>query len=226
MLLVVVGGCAAATPGGTNRLAVGNFTAALPVVSMYERRFIPVIRQNYDFRCGSGALATLLRFHYDRAVDEQTTFVGMWCEGDRALIRKSGFSLLDMKRYLSAIGVSADGYQVNLAQIEAARIPGIALIETSGFKHFVVVKGVEAGLGDTSVLLGDPATGLRRMSAREFTKAWNGVFVVISNSDNPIKATFARPFELALAPGARTTLQMEPLSQAALALTRPGPGEI
>ena len=106
----------------------------------------------------------------------------MWSEGDRALIRESGFSLLDMKRYLGAIGVAADGYQVSLAQIETARIPGIALTETAGYKHFVVIEGVEAGLGDTSVLLGDPATGLRRMSAREFTKAWNGIFFVIANS--------------------------------------------
>lgn len=224
--LVVLGGCATSTSGGTNRLAIGNFPAALPVASMYERRFATVVRQNYDFSCGSAALATLLRFHYARAVDEQTTFLGMWAKGDQALIRKSGFSLLDMKRYLAAIGFTAEGYQVSLAQIETARIPGIALIETGGYKHFVVVKGLAPGLSGQSVLVGDPATGLRRMSASEFAKAWNGIFFVIGESSAATKASFARPAELALAPGSRTSIDLEPISQATLALTRPGPGDI
>ena len=224
--LVLLGACTTATSGGTNRLAVGNFAAALPVTSMYERRFATVVRQNYDFSCGSAALATLLRFHYARAVGEQTTFLGMWAKGDQTLIRRSGFSLLDMKRYLAAVGLGAEGYQVSLAQIETARIPGIALIETGGYKHFVVVKGVVSGLAGKAILVGDPATGLRRMSAPEFAKAWNGVFFVIGESAESTKATFARDPELALAPGARTTIDMEPISQAVLALTRPGPGDI
>ncbi|TRW17232.1 C39 family peptidase [Glacieibacterium frigidum] len=226
VVALLLGGCSAATPSGTNRLAIGNFEAGLPVASMYERRFATVIRQNYDFSCGSAALATLLRFHYARPVDEQATFVGMWAGGDRAAIRKLGFSLLDMKRYLAANGLSADGYQVSLAQIAKARIPGIALIETGGYKHFVVVKGIKQGLGDETVLLGDPSTGLRRMPVHEFIKAWNGVFFVVGTSGPEVQATFARASELALAPGARTTLQMEPISQAALALTRPGPGDL
>ena len=225
-VLVMLGGCGSATSGGVNRLAFGNFAAGLPVSSIYDRRFATVVRQNYDFSCGSAALATLLRFHYDRAVDEQTTFLGMWAKGDQRLIRKSGFSLLDMKRYLGAVGLSADGYQVSLAQIRQTRIPGIALIETGGYKHFVVIKGVVPGLAGETVLLGDPATGLRRMSGPEFIKAWNGVFFVIGQSGAVIKSSFGRDDELALAPGARIDINMEPISQAALALTRPGPGDI
>ncbi|RYF14189.1 MAG: peptidase C39, partial [Oxalobacteraceae bacterium] len=44
-----------------------NFTA--PVTSLIGRRFETVVRQQYDFSCGSAALATLLRYHYD---DPQT----------------------------------------------------------------------------------------------------------------------------------------------------------
>lgn len=218
--------CATNSPDvSTYRLALGNLSTGLPVTSMYERRFATVVRQQYDFSCGSAALATLLRYHYGLSVDEQATFIGMWSTGDRALIRNLGFSLLDMKRYLAGRGMTADGYQVTLSQIGTAGLPGIALINVGGYKHFVVIKGIDRGLAGDSILLGDPATGLRRMTGPEFTRAWNGVLFVINQGGPAVQATFARPTELALAPGGRVTLQMEPLSQAALALTRPIPGD-
>ena len=227
VLAVTLAGCAASAPDvANNRLTLGNLATGLPVTSMYERRFATVVRQQYDFSCGSAALATLLRYHYGLGVDEQATFLGMWQVGDQALIRKLGFSLLDMKHYLAGRGMTADGYQVTLAQIGTARLPGIALINVAGYKHFVVVKGIDRGLAGDSVLLGDPATGLRRMTGPEFVRAWNGVLFVINQDSAAVKATFARPTELALAPGGRMTLQMEPLSQAALALTRPIPGDL
>ena len=220
-------GCASDAPDvATNRLALGNLSTGLPVTSMYERRFATVVRQQYDFSCGSAALATLLRYHYGLAVDEKATFLGMWTTGDQAAIRKLGFSLLDMKRYLQGRGMTADGYQVTLAQIGTARLPGIALIDVAGYKHFVVIKGIDRGLAGDSILLGDPATGLRRITGPEFARAWNGVLFVINRDGPAVQATFARPAELALAPGGRMTLQTEPLSQAALALTRPIPGDL
>jgi predicted double-glycine peptidase len=127
-----------------------------------------------------------------------------------------------MKRFLAAAHMSADGYKVTLDQVAHARLPGIALIDVFGYKHFVVLKGIEGA----TVLLGDPAVGLRRMSAREFTRHWNGVLFVINGRDAMSHASFSRRSELALAPSGRNTLSMEPISQAALALTRPGPEAI
>lgn len=226
LLLTVLAGCTAATPNSRSRLALGNFDAGLPVASMLERRFATVIRQQYDFSCGSAALATLLSFHHGRNVNEQAAFLGMWNDGDQSAIRRAGFSLLDMKRYLAANGMPANGYQVSIAQIAAARRPGIALIQTGAYKHFVVLKGYENDLAGGTVLLGDPATGLRRMNADAFVKSWNGVLFIIESGGSEVEATFARKDELALAPGGRVMLEMEPVSQAALALTRPTLGDI
>ncbi len=215
--------CAAATSDrGQNRLNTAGLTAALPVTSMLERRFQTVVRQQYDFSCGSAALATLLNFHYNDPHDERAAFLGMWNGGDQAAIRRLGFSLLDMKRYLATRGVQADGYRVSVEQIARARVPGIALVDVNGYKHFVVVKGVEGG----SVLVGDPSLGLRRVTAREFQAMWNGVFFVINAMPGRAAPAFNAPLESALAPGGRATLSMEPVSQAALALTRPIPGDL
>ena len=216
-------GCAAeVNSAGRQMTYAGQLEAGYPVQSMLEQRFTTVVRQQYDFSCGSAALATLLRYHYNEPVDEKIAFAGMWRDGDKDAIRKLGFSLLDMKRFLASAHLSADGYKVGLDQIARAQTPGIALIDVFGYKHFVVVKGLEGA----SILLGDPAVGLRRMSAREFVHHWNGVLFVINGRDALAHASFNRPAELALSPSGRTTLSMEPISQAALALTRPGPDAI
>ena len=203
--------------GGTQFEMSQQMAFTLPVTSMVGRRFQTVVPQQYDFSCGSAALATLLRYHYDDAQSEQSIFVGMFRDGDQAQIRRLGFSLLDMKRYLAARGIGADGYRVSLDQIAKARLPGIALIDFNGYKHFVVVKGIE---GD-SLVLGDPSLGLRRESARTFTRQWNGVFFVLNGRNTLAMNHFNQPADLALAPGARFYREAEPLSLSGLQLTRP-----
>ena len=135
-----LGGCAATVASQPGFLSGTGPTAdfAMPVKSVEERRFYSVVRQRYDFSCGSAALATLLHYHYARPVDEKIVFAGMWAEGDRAAIRKVGFSLLDMKRYLAAHGLPADGYKVSLDQVAKANVPGVALLDIKGYRHFVV----------------------------------------------------------------------------------------
>lgn len=198
----------------------GGFTAH--VVSVKEARFTTTQRQQYDFSCGSAALATLLMYHYGDRQSEQSVFLGMWQEGDRAQIRRLGFSLLDMKRYLARRGLQADGYRVELEQIARAALPGIALIDMNGYKHFVVVKGVQGG----TVLLGDPSLGIRRLDAQRFREQWNGVYFVLDAKPRGRAAEFGAADEWALAPAGRPAQLALPVSLQALALTRPLPGEI
>lgn len=189
-----------------------------PVQSLEDRRFATVVRQRFDFSCGSAALATLLTHHYGDAKDEAATFRGMWADGDREQIRKLGFSLLDMKRYLEARGLPANGFKVGLADIEKAGVPGIALVTLQGYRHFVVVKGVRNG----EVLVGDPALGLQVVPADAFAKSWNGVYFVIDRPPTPGRQAFNAPGHWASfnrAPmGSRFS---DPVSQQALALTAP-----
>ena len=211
----------ATTLDGSSRFAagasgVGDF--AVPVASMEDRRFATVLRQRYDFSCGSAALATLLRFHYSGRQDEEQVFRGMWAEGDRPQIRRLGFSLLDMKRYLASIGHNADGFQVTLDEVANAGVPGIALINLNGYRHFVVVKGVSA----SEVLVGDPALGLKPMPRATFAAAWNGIYFALNDSLARGRSTFNRDAQWAQfsrAPiGARFT---DPVSQQALMLSAP-----
>jgi len=214
--LASCGGMPASGPA-TNAVNFGGaLTFATPVTSIVGRRFETVVRQQFDFSCGSAALATLLSFHYDDPQSEQRVFLGMWQGGDRALIRRQGFSLLDMKRYLAARGIPADGYKVTAAQIARAGVPGIALIDFNGYKHFVVVKGIDRG----TVLLGDPSLGLRRETLHTFERQWNGVLFVVNARPELAKRHFNQPADLVRAPGGRLFAEADPLGATQLALTR------
>ncbi|MBN9478656.1 MAG: C39 family peptidase [Bordetella sp.] len=153
----------------------GPAAARVRVVSYRDLPFRTVVRQQYDFSCGSAALATLLRHHYGRDVDEAGIFRAMFADGDQATIRRVGFSLLDMKRYLDARGFPADGFRLSLDELIAMNAPAIVMIDTAGYKHFVVFKGDDAG----RVLIGDPALGLKIYSRDQFAAMWNGVAFVV-----------------------------------------------
>ncbi|MGE5502833.1 MAG: C39 family peptidase [Actinomycetota bacterium] len=153
--------------------AAGTFT--VPVISLREARFHTVVRQQYDFSCGSAALATLLTYHYNRPTSEEDAFRAMFAAGDQAAIRKYGFSLYDMQKYLTTLGLSSDGFKVTLDRLVEVGVPAITLISTKGYNHFVVVKGVKDG----DVLVGDPALGLKTIPRAEFESMWRGVMFVV-----------------------------------------------
>ena len=225
LVLALVAGCAQQPVGPPRFIAatgpVGTYD--VPVRSMVDRRFAEVVRQRYDFSCGSAALATLLRFHYDFDVREDTAFRGMWARGDRDQIRRLGFSLLDMKRWLASRGIGADGYKVTLDKIAKTGVPGIALIAVKNYRHFVVVKGIS----HDEVLLGDPSNGLAVMPIAKFQAAWNGIYFVLGNDQALAKTRFNRGSQWAAYVRAPVGQRFaDPVSQQALSLTAPFYGDI
>jgi uncharacterized protein len=148
----------------------------VPVMSWADIPFRTVVRQRFDFSCGSAAVATLLTYQFGIKTTESEPFRSMWAKGDQASIKAKGFSMLDMKHYLESRGLRAVGYRYSIADIAKARQPGIALIDLRGFKHFVVVKGVASG----KVLVGDSILGLTEYPVDEFTKMWNGIYLTVT----------------------------------------------
>jgi predicted double-glycine peptidase len=154
----------------------GGFAAH--VVSVKEARFTATVRQQFDFSCGSAAVATLLSYHYGVPVSEREVFAQMFERGDQAKIRKQGFSMLDMKRYLESRGFHADGFEQPLERLEQENLPAIVLLSERGYRHFVVVKGIGRG----RVLVGDPAMGTRAISYERFNHLWvNQLLFVVHN---------------------------------------------
>ncbi|MDV6344120.1 C39 family peptidase [Nitrosomonas sp. Is37] len=152
----------------------GNFNVS--VKSFAEMKFKTVYKQQFDYSCGSAALASLLTFHYNDKVNEQSVFVDMFQHGDQEKIKVLGFSLLDMKNYLERRGYQSDGFKINLDQLITANSPAITIINTEGYLHFVIIKGVTA----QTILVGDPAKGVSIIPRDKFEKMWeNGVLFLI-----------------------------------------------
>lgn len=161
-----------------NLVAPLGGTLSVPTVSMKEARFISTLRQQYDFSCGSAAVATLLSHHYGLKVDEAAVFQSMFERGNQDKIRREGFSMLDMKLYLDNKGFIATGIEASLDELGKANVPAIALINESGYAHFVVIKGLRPG----EVLIGDPAAGTRVLPRKDFERHWmNNILLVVSN---------------------------------------------
>jgi hypothetical protein len=220
---VATAACLLAPPlparAGEAAVYAGGVYARAPVVSMAERRFVSVVRQQYDFSCGSAAIATLLTHHYDRPTTERDAFTAMWEVGDQARIRELGFSLLEMKRYIEALKLKADGFRLTLDRVREIGVPGIALIEVKGYRHFVVIKGVTP----RNVLIGDPSIGVVARPRKEFEKHWDGVILFIRSDVIRGKENFNKAADWALVPSAPfdRAEDAEPLQSVVINQTRP-----
>ena len=105
-----------------------------------------------------------------------------------------------MKRYLATLGHQADGYRVSIDQVNKTYLPGIVLITTRGYNHFVVVSGLE--LDQRGVMVADPALGLRTMSRGEFKEAWQSdLYFIIRDQTAKGQASFNKDGDWEVQPG-------------------------
>jgi predicted double-glycine peptidase len=190
---LILGFAFSAVQAGQVWLPEGSgMSSSVGIQSITEKKFAQVVRQQYDFSCGSAALATLLTYHYEDPTDEATTFRKMFAKGDQQKIQRAGFSLLDMKGYLESFGYQAEGYSADLDTLSKAGVPAITLLDVNGYRHFVVVKGV----ANDEVLVGDPALGLKYFSREKFEEMWdNGILFIITNRPDTGKKHFNKSRE-------------------------------
>ena len=201
-------------------LALPGARFNVPASSLKEIRFRSTLRQQYNFSCGSAALATLLTHHYGQPVTEAQVFQEMFMRGDQKKIRKEGFSMLDMKRFLTGRGMRADGFQLPLQNLLEAGLPAIVLVSDKGYHHFVVVKGI----ADGRILLGDPSSGARAMTAAAFEAIWVSklLFVVHGYQGKPAFNALA---DWRAAPAAPLADAVGRESIASMTLPKHGPGD-
>lgn len=150
--------------------------------TLRDMRYRDMVAQRYDFSCGSAALASLLRYGYGLEVTEAEMIKKMMVGVDPKEVVRNGFSMLDMKRYVESIGLRGHGFRVDAQALYRLQIPVIALLDTKGYKHFVVVKGAGAG----RVFVADPALGHRVMNERDFVEGWNGIVLAVVG-DTPMR---------------------------------------
>ena len=198
----------------------GSFN--LQAKSLLEMRWDSVVRQKYDFSCGSAAVATLLTYHYNRPTDEEHVFQAMIAVGNRAKIQRDGFSMLDMKRYLDERGFHSDGFKMSLDKLIKIGMPGITLLNTQGYRHFVVVKGLD----ENHVLIADPAVGSVVVPRAHFESIWNGAILGARSHVNIAKANFNSDRDWRIRPKAPVDHGVSRAGLGSLLLNLPGRNEL
>ncbi len=189
-------GLGAAAPAGASEVQLaplgGHYTVS--VESMQALRFRGVERQMVDYSCGSAAVATLLSHHYGHSLSETEVFRQMYESSDKEAVRAEGFSMLDMKRFLEGAGYRADGFRMGIERLAELELPAIILLNTDGYLHFVVVKGVRDG----EVLLGDPAMGIRVMPVSAVKRMRQGPAFLVRDQQQQARRSFNQGREWAL----------------------------
>jgi predicted double-glycine peptidase len=200
--------------------AASGVRMVVPLKSLKQVRFDTTVRQQFDFSCGSAALATLLSHHYGVPVTEQVAFEEMFRNGDQQKIRQQGFSLLDMQRFLAARGLRADGFQLPLEKLAESKLPAIVLVAEKGYNHFVVIKGVAGG----RILLGDPSSGTRAVPLQRFREMWTSkLLFVIHGYDGAV--VFNRAADWRAAPSAPLAEGIARNGLDIISLPKFGPGD-
>lgn len=158
--------------------------ANLPAVSMHPP-VVPasalnnhnVIKQSFDYSCGSAALATVLNYQLGESFTERQVIAGLMRYGDKdAIAGRRAFSLLDMKRFVDTLGYRGVGYTAAIEDLTTLGRPCIIPVTVFDYRHFVVFKGIHAG----HVFVADPFWGNTSYTVADFEAHWyrNAIFVV------------------------------------------------
>jgi predicted double-glycine peptidase len=217
--LSVAAASALPAAAGDTAVLTGAAPYTIRMTSLKQIRFARTVRQQYDFSCGSAALATLLSHHYGYAAGEAQIFEQMFRNGDQQKIRQQGFSLLDMQRYLAAHGFRADGFELPLSKLQEAKLPAIVLLSERGYNHFVVIKGLDAD----RVLLGDPSSGTRSMPLSRFNEVWrNKLLFVVHGFPGSVSFNGSSDWMAAPAAPLGSGISRETLASVTMAVHGPG----
>ena len=155
-----------------------------------------LIKQGYDFSCGSAALAIILNYYLGEKFTERQVISGLMHYGDEAQIAKrQAFSLLDMKKFVTVLGYQGEGYRAELEDLVGLTSPCIVPIKIMEYRHFVVFRGVYQG----HIFLADPWRGNISFTLDEFNDVWyEKVMFVISPPENrpTLRALKLKPEDL------------------------------
>lgn len=158
------------------------------VAPLVEQQYKNIIHQAYDYSCGSAALTTVLNGYLGRQFTEKQVMDGLLKFGEYdKIVQRRGFSMLDMKRLVTALGHPNNGFKGTLDELKKLDHPALVAIHYMNFKHFVVIKKYQDG----RFFVADPALGNISFPEAKFDEVWDKVdgmgrmFIIFPNGFKP-----------------------------------------
>lgn len=153
-----------------------NFRAT--VRSYWELERQNLVSQRLDYSCGAACLATVAKYFWNDDYGE-SDFIRISLKllspeefADRVV---NGLNMSDLKRMAEEAGYFSTVGKLTFDQLTKSKIPVVAGITVSGYKHFVVYRGWD---GET-VYLADPIRGNIQISRDEFEKQWQRQLILV-----------------------------------------------
>jgi len=143
------------------QIRTASANGSLPIQSWKTRRDARIVKQNFDYSCGSSSVATILNEFYGQHITEKAMLIAM----DKGDLRAS---FEDMARALPKFGFRAVGYSASFDQLTKLKMPVIVYLKYRKDDHFSVLRGIDA---DT-VWLADSSVGNRFLSRHQFLAMW------------------------------------------------------
>jgi len=135
------------------------------ISSWIELKNRNLIRQRYDYSCGSASLATILKYFYNQNIDERDILKDILNQKrDKKSYRYVGLSFLDLENFVKRVGFKAIGLSLNIDSLKSLKIPVILYIRVRDDSHFTVFKGIN----DNFVYLADPSFGNIKIRLSKF----------------------------------------------------------
>lgn len=171
--------------GAPSALGTQTYESVTGLTSLKELKNKGIVRQRFDYSCGSAALTTLLVYFLGLELDEQRVMNGLLTYGQKEkIIARRGFSLADMKRFVSAIGYKSGGFRAEFSDLEELTQPAILRIVHGDFTHFVVLRDIVDG----RAFIADPAFGNLTLTKEEFLKVWDNILFLVYADEGQRKA--------------------------------------
>lgn len=148
------------------------------ITSWSQLRDSLVIKQEYDFSCGSSALATLINLKYYQNLSEESIIDLIIKDKNQDQINDisiNGYSLLELKHAAINLGYNASIYKISFNKATQLNEPVIIYYEPYGEKHFAVLKKIF----NKKIYIADPARGNIRISFFKFKQEWKGTIMII-----------------------------------------------
>ncbi len=180
---------------GTVSIVEDNISVNKNIQSWIEIRDKNLVRQKYDYSCGSSALATILKYYFYEDVSEKEILnfvlkqVFKNKNYKKEKINKLNLYLTfdDLKKFAEHKGYKVVGLALPIESLKKLRIPAIIYIKIKNFEHFTVFKGMD----DEYVYLGDPSLGNIKIKIDRF----KSIFYTRKNTEYPGKILVILPKE-------------------------------
>ncbi|MBT9169587.1 MAG: hypothetical protein DDT19_02949 [Syntrophomonadaceae bacterium] len=143
----------------------------LPVKSWIDIKNSNLIRQEYDYSCGSASVGTILKYFFNDDVSEQEVLDFILKKkgidkSDKGKLEEKDtvLSFYDLKGFAEEKGYKSLGLALNLGTLKKLKVPAIVFVTIRKKEHFSVYKGMD----ERFVYLADPSFGNIKVTREKF----------------------------------------------------------